>query len=410
MIQTITQRIILFLIVFSTSLLQAQSETHAKISQTALDDAKQEISRALEAGEIEGGMLLVHVAGEQVLLEIKGQHDPVDQLQFKEDSLLRIYSMTKPITSVTAMTLWEQGKFKLDDPVSKYIPAFVDTKVGVVQGGKLSRIDLVRPVTIRDLLSHTSGYSYSPAAGTPLGKEYHARGVFYSHQGMYPPKMNIQRAANALAEIPLHHQPGERWTYGLSVDIIGALIEIWSGEPLQKYMNRAVLKPLGMKDTSFDIPKSKLDRLVSCLTWEGDRQVVIDKWNESEYRRGFEFHGGGSGLVSTIGDYSRFSRMLANWGEFEKARILERETLEQMFTNQVRPDGGRSFGLGFEVETVKVGQQILGSYGWGGYANTEFRVIPEAGVSMVFMRQTVPSTHRMSRKLFGILKAGLSDN
>lgn len=194
------------------------------------------------------------------------------------------------------------------------------------------------------------------------------------------------------------------------MDIIGALIEIWSGEPLQKYMNRAVLKPLGMKDTSFDIPKSKLDRLVSCLTWEGDRQVIIDKWNESEYRRGFEFHGGGSGLVSTIGDYSRFSRMLANWGEFEKARILERETLEQMFTNQVRPDGGRSFGLGFEVETVKVGQQILGSYGWGGYANTEFRVIPEAGVSMVFMRQTVPSTHRMSRKLFGILKAGLSDN
>ncbi len=386
----------------------AQADTY--LSDDAITAATDELARATEAGEIEGGMLLVHVQGKQVLLAIEGQHDFEDNLEFKQDSLLRIYSMTKPITSVVAMTLWEQGKFKLDDPVSKYIPSFGDVKVGVVANGQLTRVQPKREITVRDLLSHTSGYSYSPAPGTPFGKEYYQRGMFYTHNGMYPPKMSIRQAADLLAQIPLHHQPGEKWTYGLSVDILAALIEIWSGDPLQKYMNRSLLKPLDMRDTSFDIPRSKLDRFVSCLTWEGDRQVVIDKWNSSGYCDGFQFHGGGSGLVSTIDDYGQFAQMLANWGELSGTRILKQTTLEKMFKNQVPEGGGRSFGLGFAVESSKFpgADKLLGEFGWGGYANTEFRVIPEAGVSMVFMRQTVPSNHRMSRKLFTILKSGIT--
>ena len=400
------KRLLVVLLLLSSSI--AQAETN--ISDEAIKAVQIELARATEAGEIEGGMILVHVHGEQVLLDIKGIHDSEDGLEFKENSLLRIYSMTKPITSVAAMTLWEQGKFNLDDAVSEYIPAFSDVKVGVVLKGKMTRVDPKRPLTIRDLLSHTSGYSYSPSSGTPFGKEYHSRGVFYTHNGMYPPKMSIREAADQLAQIPLQHQPGERWTYGLSVDILGALIEIWSGQPLEKYMKRAVFKPLAMHDTFFDIPKSKLNRFVSCHTWEGDRQVVIDKWNVSDYRSGFEFHGGGSGLVSTIGDYGQFSKMLANWGELDGVRVLKRTTLEEMFSNQVLPGGGRSFGLGFAVEKaeLKGADKPLGQYGWGGYANTEFRVIPDAGVSMIFMRQTVPSTHRMSKKLFEILRSGIT--
>ncbi|MBK95156.1 MAG: hypothetical protein CMJ79_05495 [Planctomycetaceae bacterium] len=386
----------------------AQIQAEPQISQQAIDSAIRELSRATEAGEIEGGLLLVQTSDDQRVLTIQGYHDLEDKLPFKENSLLRIYSMSKPVISVAAMTLWEQGKFKLDDPVSKYIPAFADTTVGVVKSGKLTRVPAQRKVTIRDLLSHTAGISYSDDPGTPFGKEYFDRGVVYSHKGMYPPKMHIREAADALAQIPLHHQPGERWTYGLSVDIVGALIEIWSGEPLQKYLKRSVLKPLGMKDTSFDIPKNKLDRFVSCHTWEGDRQVIIDKWDQSAYRDGFEFHSGGGGLVSTIGDYGLFARMLANWGELNGRRILKKSTLEEMFKNQVPTGGGRTFGLGFAIESLDLGDRSLGSYGWGGYANTEFRVIPDAGISMVFMRQTVPSTHHMSKKLFRIIRQGIS--
>ena len=394
------------LLVFATTCAQADTTLSDKASQAVKD----EIARATKAGEIEGGMILVHVHGKQVLLDVQGYHDSEDKLEFKLDSLLRIYSMSKPITSVVAMTLWEQGKFKLDEPVANYIPSFKKVKVGVVVDGNMTRLEPERPVTVRDLLSHTSGYSYSPASGTPFGKEYHSRGVFYTHNGMYPPKMSIREAADQLAEIPLQHQPGEKWTYGLSVDILGALIEIWSGESLEKYMKRSVFKPLKMKDTFFDIPKNKLDRFVSCHTWEGDRQVIVDKWSDSAYRDGFEFHSGGGGLVSTLGDYSQFAQMLAGWGQHDGTRILKAETLREMFRNQVVPGGGRSFGLGFAVETAEISgaDKPLGQYGWGGYANTEFRVIPDAGVSMVFMRQTVPSTHRMSKKLFGILRSGLT--
>ena len=399
---------ILLTVLFLFATTYAQADT--TLSGIASQAVKDEIARATKAGEIEGGMILVHVHGKQVLLDVQGYHDSEDKLEFKLDSLLRIYSMSKPITSVVAMTLWEQGKFKLDDPVANYIPSFKKVKVGVVVDGKMTRREPERPVTVRDLLSHTSGYSYSPASGTPFGKEYHSRGVFYTHNGMYPPKMSIREAADQLAEIPLQHQPGEKWTYGLSVDILGALIEIWSGESLEKYMKRSVFKPLHMNDTFFDIPRSKLNRFVSCHTWEGDRQVIVDKWSDSAYRDGFEFHSGGGGLVSTIGDYSQFSQMLAGWGQINGTRILKEETLKEMCRNQVVPGGGRSFGLGFAVETAEISgaDKPLGQYGWGGYANTEFRVIPDAGVSMVFMRQTVPSTHRMSKKLFGILRSGIT--
>lgn len=402
--------------ILSLTLLLIFSATYAQAKTTLSDEAiqavKDEIARATKAGEIEGGMILVHIHGEQRLLDIQGYHDLEDKLEFKADSLLRIYSMTKPITSVAAMTLWEQGKFKLDDPLSKYIPSFKKVQVGVVVDRKMTRLKPARPLTVRDLLSHTSGYSYSPASETPFGKEYHSRGIFYSHNGMYPPKMSIREAADQLAQIPLQHQPGAKWTYGLSVDILGALIEIWSGESLENYMKSSIFKPLNMKDTFFNIPKNKLNRFVSCHTWEGNRQVIVDKWSESAYRDGFEFHSGGGGLVSSLGDYSQFSQMLAGWGQLNGIRILKAETLKEMFRNQVLFGGGNAFGLGFAVERAKISgaDKPLGQYGWAGYANTEFRVIPDAGVSMVFMRQTIPTTHQMSQKLFDILRRGMKIN
>jgi len=380
------------------------------VSDSALQAVTAEIARATKAGEIEGGIVLVIADGKQVLFDTQGHHDLEDKLPFQPDTLLRIYSMTKPITSVAVMTLWEQGKFKLDDPVSRYIPAFKMTDVGVVEQDKIVRVTPDRKLTIRDLLRHTSGYEYSGPAGTPFGDEYRKRGLFYSHHGMYPPKMSIREAADALAQIPLRHQPGQRWTYGLSVDILGALIEIWSGKSLDKYMHQSVLKPLGMKDTFFKIPKNKRERFSSCHTASEGRLVVVDKWDQSGYLKGFQFLSGGGGLVSTTLDYGRFVQMLMQWGELNGVRILKKETLQEMFKDQVGPDGGNSFGLGFSVNQISLGQgesaKAFGEYGWGGYASTQFAVIPDAKLGMVFMRQTVNPNHRIVNRLFTIIRQG----
>ena len=399
-----------FVLLASMAWLTPVARAETSVSDTALQAVSAEIARATKAGEIEGGIVLVIADGKQVLFDTQGHHDLEDKLPFKPDTLLRIYSMTKPITSVAAMTLWEQGKFKLDDPVSKYIAAFKTTEVGVVEQDKLVRTIPDRPLTIRDLLRHTSGYEYSGPAGTPFGDEYRKRGLFYTHHGMYPPKMSIREAADALAQIPLRHQPGQRWTYGLSVDILGALIEVWSGKPFDKYMHQSVLKPLGMKDTFFNIPKNKRERFSSCHTASEGRLVVVDKWNQSGYLEGFQFLSGGGGLVSTTLDYGRFAQMLTQWGELDDVRILKKETLQEMFKNQVGPDGGNSFGLGFSVNQVSLGQgetaKAFGEYGWGGYASTRFTVIPDANLCMVFMRQTVNPNHRIANKIFAIIRQG----
>lgn len=383
-----------------------------KVSDTTLRSVKKALIKATEMGEIEGGMLLVDVNGKRILLEIQGFHDLEDQLPFKENSLLRIYSMTKPITSVAAMTLYEAGKFELDDPVANYIPSFANVKVGVVKNEILTRVDPKRPLTIRDLFRHTAGFIYGGDAKGPIQKEYFSRGLNYSHHGMYPPKMSIRKAANALAEVPLMHQPGDRWTYGLSVDILGALIEVWSQESLAQYIDRSVLRPLGMVDTFFDIPKSKLDRFTSCHSWEKNRPRVVDKWNKSQFLTGFEFHSGGGGLVSTIGDFGIFSQMLTNGGEFGGSRILKKKTLQEMFRNQLGQTTQRRFGLGFSIESVKLDHPTkqYAQYGWGGYANTQFKVIPEAKLSMVFMRQTVGQDHQISKRLFEMIRRGTSVN
>ena len=399
-----------FILLISMVCLSSLASAETSVSDTALQAVSAEIARAIKAGEIEGGLVLVIADGKQILFDTQGHHDLDDKLPFKPDTLLRIYSMTKPITSVAAMTLWEQGKFKLDDPVSKYIAAFKTTEVGVIEQDKIVRVATHRPLTVRDLLRHTSGYDYGGPAGTPFGDEYRERGIFYSHYGMYPPKMTIRESADALAQVPLRHQPGQRWTYGLSIDILAALIEIWSGKPFDRYIDQSVLKPLGMRDTFFNIPKNKRERFSSCHTARAGRLVVVDKWDESGYLDGFQFLGGGSGLVSTTLDYGRFSQMLTQWGEFDDVRILKKETLQEMFKNQIGPKGGRSFGLGFSVKKVTLGQgktaKEYGEYGWGGYASTQFTVIPDANLCMVFMRQTVNPNHRIVNKLFTIIRQG----
>ncbi|WP_309710581.1 serine hydrolase domain-containing protein [Armatimonas sp.] len=363
--------------------------------------AKQELQRALAAGELVGGVHLVMHKGKVIHLEAVGLRDREEKKPFTADTLVRMYSMTKPITSVAAMMLWEHGKFQLDDPLSKYIPAFAHS---TVMDGKGGRTAPKRPLTVRDLFRHTSGYSYGdgdPAIGVAFAKE----GLLYRPPvGMLPPKLTIEKAAEALARVPALHHPGERFTYGLSVDILGRLIEIWSGKTLDRYFQQAMLGPLEMRDTAFVVPKDKRARFASCYTGQDSKLTLVDAAATSPYNEGFEFLGGGSGLVSTILDYAKFCQLVVDDGVHKGKRLLKSDTLKLMFTDQLNGVGGAfRFGLGFALEDVMIGsgsgarKALRGS--WGGYANTDFNIVPREKLFHIFVQQRVPSAPGLGNRL-----------
>jgi CubicO group peptidase (beta-lactamase class C family) len=313
------------------------------------------------------------------------------------------------------MTLFEQGKFGLDDPVSKYIPAFAKTTVLEGDGDSQKIVPAKRPITVRDVFRHTTGYSYGD--GKPGVRKYYEReGMLYrSPAGMLPPKINIEQAAEALARIPALHHPGERFTYGFNTDLLGRLIEIWSGKPLDEYLRYAVLEPLEMVDTGFSIPKDKRARFASCHTMRDGKLSIVDEATSSPFSEGFEFLSGGGGLVSTVPDYANFCRMLIDNGEFKGKRLLKPETIELMFTDQLNGVAGDfRFGLGFAIAEVEIGSgegaRKRTQYSWGGYASTDFRLVPEEELFQIFVRQRVPSSHDLANRLFPIIYQGIGAN
>ncbi len=385
----------------------------SSISPDALLEARTLLNDAIENGNVAGAAHLVIHNGKTAYFEVAGKSDIEDGKPFEADTLLRIYSMTKPITSVAAMTLYEQGKFQLDDPVSKFIPAFEKTTVLVKDGEDVKVVPANRQITVRDVFRHTTGYSYGD--GNPRPRSYYeTEGMRYrGPAGMFPPEMTIEKAASALARIPAQHHPGKRFTYGFSTDLLGRLIEVWSGQPLDQYLQQAVFTPLEMTDTGFSIAEDKRDRFASCHTLRDGRLAIIDKASSSEFNEGFEFLSGGGGLVSTIRDYANFCRMLVDGGQFKSRRLLKPETLRLMFTDQLnRVAGGFTFGLGFGIADVKVGrgkdERSVKQYSWGGYASTDFRIVPEEKMFQIAMRQRVPSDHSLAGRLFPIIYQGIT--
>ncbi|MEM7233911.1 MAG: serine hydrolase, partial [Planctomycetota bacterium] len=257
--------------------------------KTAKARATSRLMKAALNGDIVGGLHMAVKDGRVIHLETIGTCD-LDEPEklFKEDTILRIYSMTKPITSVAAMMLYEQGKFGLDDPVSRFIPAFSKLKVLRKDG---SVVPANKTLTIRDLFRHTSGYSYGD--GLPL-KFYERSGVRYRPPvQMMPPLLTIEKAAEALATVPILHEPGERFTYGLNTDILGRLIEIWSGQRLDEFLSEQIFRPLGMTDTGFKVLAKDVDRFAACHSRVNGKLVVVDKAKESPFVKGFEFLSGG---------------------------------------------------------------------------------------------------------------------
>ncbi len=394
-----------------SSSIQVEEPRVENISRDALDAARLELEKRIASKSIAGGAHMVVRNGEVIYFHVAGVSDIEDRAPLEADTIMRIYSMTKPITSVAAMTLWQQGKFKLDDPVSKYIPAFENTSVLVQEGDSTETVPAKRPITVRDVFRHSTGYTYGRE--TPaLFEHYEKEGMLYDAQhGMFPPSKSIAEAADSLARIPALHHPGATFTYGFSTDLLGRLVEVWSGKPLDEYMQETVFTPLEMVDTGFSVPRTKQDRFASCHKWEDGEHFVADKAASSPFLDGFEFLSGGGGLVSTMRDYANFCQMLVDGGEFNGKRILENATLELMFTDQLSGVAEEfRFGLGFQISDRELGagdtKRSASAYHWGGYANTAFEVVPEAKLFQIFMRQSIPFNHDVANAVFPIVYSG----
>ncbi len=388
---------LLFCFASATCGYQADSGVVAGVGQAdgfdvdRLDRINSIMSQGVEQGTIPGCSALVFKDGKEVFFNTWGYQDIKNQIPISRDTIFRIYSMSKPITSVAAMQLVEQGKMKLDDPVAKYLKEFADLQVADLKNKKtdddeLPTVPPKRAMTVRDLLRHTSGLSYG------FFDREHPVDQVYMKQGVMVWDRTIAQTVKKLGDIPLKYHPGTRFEYGASSDVLGRLIEVVSGQRFDRYLQKNLFEPLQMKDTHFVIPKEKRDRLAVMYRDNSQGELVPARSRSSSrfISDSNEFFSGGGGLCSTIDDYLNFSQMLINKGQFEGRQILKPETLKEMFTNQLAsidsPPRGFRFGLGFRVSQQRGGKD----YSWGGIAGTRFWVHPDLNMISLYMIQVNP--------------------
>ena len=377
----------------------------------------------IEPGKIAGCQVVVARHGHVAWHAALGKRDLERGLPLTDDTIFRIYSMTKPITSVALMQLYERGMFQLNDPVHRVIPAWRDQEVYVAgEGERIETRPPENPMTFRHVLGHTAGLSYG-ATNHPVDQVYRARGV-HREQGE-----TLQTFVDKLADVPLHYSPGERWMYSYATDVCGHLVEALSGMPLDRYFAEHIFEPLGMVDTAFSVASGKVDRLAANYERRPDKSLkLLDDPQASTYRVHPTFFSGGGGLTGTTADYLRFCEMLRRGGELDGERILGPRTLQLMTRNHLA--GGRDltqmaegafsetayegvgFGLGFAMTLSEVGAGTLGAgdFYWGGAASTIFWVDPVEDLSAVFMTQLMPSaTFNFRGQLKNIIYSAIVD-
>lgn len=373
------------------------SPENVGMSSEKLARAKSSVQALIDNEKMAGASIIVARKGKIVLSETFGMMDQKANKPMQPDTIFRIYSMSKPITSVAAMMLYEQGKLKLDDPISKYIPEFNGLKV-YSESGKHDGQE--RQMSVRDLLRHTSGLTYGFFGNTAVDKMYIANGVLNR-------KSSLQAMINKLSGIPLLYQPGTKWHYSVSTDVLGYLVQKVSGQPLDEFFRQNIFKPLDMKDTDFYVPNEKVNRFAACY---GPRQngglKIVDEPTQSRYLTQANLFSGGGGLVSTARDYMRFSQMLLNKGQLDGRRILRSETVEMMTSNQlpvsVKRGEGEGFGLGFSVR-LRDGRFPQGEYGWGGAASTHFWISPKDELIVIALSQYMPFSSQLQNAVQSII-------
>lgn len=379
------------------------------MSSAKLRDMQAAAEKMVDEGMIAGIVTAVARQGTLVHLSAYGQRDIDGGKAMEKDTIVRIYSMSKPITSVAAMMLYDAGKLKLDEPATTYIPELRGLKVyGRDAEGRPEYAQLDRPVIVRDLLRHTSGFTYGVFGDTPVDRMYRQNGIL----GNKDLKDMIER----LAEIPLQYQPGTKWHYSVSTDVLGHLIERVSGQPLDVFFQEHIFTPLDMNDTGFYVPQAKHDRFSQCYGPDPNGGLrVISQFGARGYLRPRTFLSGGGGLVSTARDYLRFCQMLLNDGQLDGVRILKADTVAMMTGNQLPPGVSRSdgagFGLGFSVQLASdpSGAARVGEYGWGGAASTFFKISPKDETVFVILTQYMPYAGRIENALKPMVYAAFLD-
>lgn len=371
----------------------------------------------LETGKLPGATTLVARHGKVVFCESEGFRDLEATKTMTADTILRFYSMTKPITSVALMILYEAGLFQLDDPVSEFIPSFKNTRV-YVSGDPDDTVSepLQTPITLHHLLTHTSGLTYGFGNEGPIPELYQKHHTdFDTHDGP------LEKVVERLTQIPLEFQPGHRWNYGVSSDVLGRVVEVVSGQSLDVFFREKILDPLGMVDTGFAVPQDKADRFAALYVKNEENDLALrENPQESPMIGSVETFSGGSGLASTMADYFRFTEMLRRKGELDGVRLLGRKTIEYMTTNHLPGDladmgqltfnettyEGIGFGLGFSVMIDPAKAKVMGTpgeYAWGGYAGTAFWIDPQEDMTVIFLTQLIPSSAYPIRRELRVL-------
>jgi CubicO group peptidase (beta-lactamase class C family) len=359
------------------------------LSSVRLQRMSDAFKRDIDKGTIPGATVMVARRGQIGWFEALGKQNPAASAPMAQNSIFRIFSMTKPIVSVGIMMLLEEGHFLLNDAISKFIPEFADQKVGVENNGRLDLVPLARPITIQDLLRHTSGITYDHT-GNSLVQQ------LYQQSRLRSRKISNAEHATLVAGLPLLCQPGAEWNYSRSTDILGRIIEVVSGQSLSAFLTERILAPLQMAETAFHTGPENADRLAEPFAadpWSGEKVQLFNMLEKPV------MESGGGGLVSTTMDYARFCQMLLNGGALDGNRIIGRKTLQLMASDHlganVRVQGtlvppGHSFGLGFAVRTQEGMAPFAGSLGqffWSGMAGTFFWIDPKEDLFAVFMSQ-----------------------
>jgi CubicO group peptidase (beta-lactamase class C family) len=376
------------------------------------------MNQLVREGKFPGMSVTVARNGKVAFEQEFGFADVEKKEPLRKDAIYRVFSMTKPVTGVAVMILLEEGRFLLDDPVSRYLPCFKDLQVFESETGsgmKLVKTD--HEVTIRDLLRQTSGFSYGGSADS-VGRMYQAKDLF-------DPNTNLEQMVEKACSVPLRFQPGTKWEYGVSIDILGRLVEVISGQPLDVFVQKRIFDPLKMVDSGFFVPDEKMGRFANCYSYTPAKGLSllppdrgIDRYRPGRNR----LLSGGGGLVSTASDYLRFATMLARGGELDGVRILGPRTIGLMSMNQlpegVRPawwggkNGGNGYGFTMSVTTDVAqtsGYGSIGDFGWDGAASTFFRVDPRENLVLLVMTQRMPADLEIQVKVKTLVYQALVD-
>jgi len=372
------------------------------VSPEKVEKLSEFMQSLVDDGKIAGGVTMMARRGKVVHLKAVGMADREAKKPMKTDAIFRIASMSKPITSVAIMMLWEEGKLDLDDPVSKYIPGFKNPKV-LVSVDPLKTEPAKREITIRHLLTHTSGIGYSFSA--TLGPIYDQHRI---PSGLCRTEDGLAEVTIDLAKMPLLFHPGEKYEYGMSVDVLGRVVEVVSDMPFERFIKTRICRPLGMNDTFFKVPEAKRSRLVAayvpvetCIRKIKPGEILreelgghmVEISSDYPYVDSHKFRSGGAGLCSTASDYMRFCQMLLNGGVLDGKRLLRKQTVEMMTADQTGeiedPDVPDQFGFGFTTFPDKpdVHGQLRGAYAWFGFWSTSFRISPRGEWIVITMAQ-----------------------